>query len=48
MPIDIKDGAKFLAMDIGMPDEVVVEDLVSHMAEFDGWWERNDLLDGQR
>ena len=43
VPIDIRDGAKFLAMDIGMSDEVVVEDLVSHMAEFDSWWRRNEL-----
>ena len=42
VPIDIRDGAKFLAIDIGMSDEVVVEDLVSHMAEFDSWWRRND------
>ena len=43
VPIDIRDGAKFFAMDIGMSDEVVVEDLVSHMAEFDSWWRRNEL-----
>ena len=42
VPIDIKDGAKFLAMDIGLPDEVEVEAIVTHMAEFDGWWRRND------
>ncbi len=42
MPIDIKDGAKFLAMDIGLPNEVEVEAIVTHMAEFDGWWRRND------
>ena len=42
VPIDIRDGAKFLAIDIGMSDEVVVEELVSHMAEFDSWWRRND------
>ncbi len=42
VPIDIRDGAKFLAIDIGMSDEVVVEEIVSHMAEFDGWWRRND------
>jgi len=42
VPIDIKDGAKFLAMDIGMPDEVEVEAIVTHMAEFDGWWRRNE------
>ena len=40
-PIDIKDGAKFLAMDIGLPDEVVVEDLVTNLREFDSWWRRN-------
>jgi len=42
VPIDIKDGAKFLAMDIGMSDEIEVEAIVTHMAEFDGWWRRND------
>ncbi|MDC3286643.1 hypothetical protein OAV67_03200 [Alphaproteobacteria bacterium] len=42
VPIDIKDGAKFLAMDIGLPDEVEVEAIVTHMAEFDGWWRRNE------
>ena len=42
MPIDIKDGAKFFAMDIGQPDEVEVEEIVTHMAEFDGWWRRNE------
>jgi len=41
-PIDIKDGAKFLAMDIGLPDEVVVEDLVTNLREFDSWWRRNE------
>ena len=41
MPIDIKDGAKFLAMDIGLPDEVEVESGVTHMAEFDEWGRRN-------
>ena len=42
VPIDIKDGAKFFAMDIGQPDEVEVEEIVTHMAEFDGWWRRNE------
>ena len=42
VPIDIKDGAKFLAMDIGLPDEVEVEAIVTHMAEFDGWWRKNE------
>ena len=42
VPIDIKDGAKFLAMDIGLPDEVQVDAIVEHMSEFDGWWRRND------
>ena len=40
MPKDIKDGTKFLAMDIGMPDEIEVEAIVTHMAEFDGWCRR--------
>lgn len=42
VPIDIKDGAKFLAMDIGLPDEVQVDAIVEHISEFDGWWRRND------
>lgn len=42
VPIDIRDDAKFLAMDIGISDEVVVEEIVSHMAEFDSWWQRNN------
>ena len=42
VPIDTKDGAKFLAMDIGLPDEVQVDAIVEHMSEFDGWWRRND------
>ena len=40
--IDIKDGAKFIALDIGLSDEVEVEAVVTHMAEFDGWWRRNE------
>ena len=42
VPIDIRDGAKFLAIDIGMSDELVVEEIGSYMAEFDGWWRRNN------
>ena len=42
VPIDIKDGAKFLAMDIGLPDEVVVLVIVSQMAAFDSCWRRNN------
>ena len=42
VPIDIRDGAKFFAMDIGLTDKIEVEELVSHMAEFDSWWRRND------
>jgi hypothetical protein len=40
--IDIKDGAKFVALDIGLPDEVEVDEIISHRAEFDGWWRRNE------
>jgi len=29
-------------MDIGMSDEIEVEAVVTHMAEFDGWWRRNE------
>ena len=42
VPIDINDGAKFLAMDIGLPDEVQADAIVKHMADFDGWWRRNE------
>ena len=42
VPIDIKDGAKFVVLDIGQPEEVEVDEIISHMAEFDGWWRRND------
>lgn len=42
VPIDIKDGTKFVALDIGLSDEVEVEAMVTHMAEFDGWWQRNE------
>jgi hypothetical protein len=28
-------------MDIGLPDEVEVESVVTHMAEFDEWGRRN-------
>jgi hypothetical protein len=42
LPVDIKDGAKFVALDIGLSDEVEVEAVVTHMAEFDGWWRRNE------
>ena len=40
--IDIKDGAKFITLDIGLPDEIEVEAVVTHVAEFDGWWRRNE------
>ena len=45
VPINVKDGAKFLAMDFPASDEIVVEDLVQHMSEFDSWWRRNLALD---
>ena len=40
--IDIKDGAKFITLDIGLPDEIEVEAVVTHMSEFDGWRRRNE------
>ena len=40
--IDIKDGAKSVALDIGLPDEVEVDRIIGHMAEFDGWWRRKE------
>ena len=42
VPIDINDGAKFLAMDIGLPDKVQADAIVKHMADFDAWWRRNE------
>ena len=42
VPIDIKDGAKFIMVDIGLPDEFEVEEVVTHMADFDCWWRRNN------
>ena len=42
VPIDIKDGAKFKMVDIGLPDEFEVEEVVTHMADFDCWWRRNN------
>ena len=45
VPINVKDGAKFLAMDFRTSDEIVVEDLVQHMSEFNIWWRRNLELD---
>jgi hypothetical protein len=30
-----------LAMDFQTSGEVVVEDLVKHMTEYNGWWRRN-------
>ena len=42
VPINVKDGRKFLAMDFPASDEIVVEDLVQHMSEFDSWWRRNN------
>lgn len=51
VPINVKDGAKFLAMDFRTSDEIVVEDLVQHMSEFSIWWRRNlelDLANGLR
>jgi hypothetical protein len=41
VPIKIRDAAKFLAMDFQTSGEVVVEDLVKHMTEYNGWWRRN-------
>lgn len=43
VPINVKDGRKFLAMDFPATDEIVVEDLVQHMSEFDGWCRRNPI-----
>ena len=51
VPINVKDGAKFLAMDFPTSDEFVVEDLVQHMSEFNSSWRRNlelDLANGLR
>jgi hypothetical protein len=43
VPVHVKDGAKFWAMDFLAPDKIVVEDLVQHMSQFNGWWRRNPL-----
>ena len=44
VPIDIRDGAKFLAMDFPTSDEIVVEEIVNHMSDFAGWRARNPVL----